>query len=46
VAFERPASKGYRNKEVAINKAEKHIKTQFTRIGVNSEDVKFEHTEK
>lgn len=45
VAFERPASKGYQNKEVAIDKAEEHIKTQFSRIGVDSEDVEFEHIE-
>lgn len=43
VAFERPVSRGYEDKDVAMDKAEEHIRTQFTRIGANSEDVEFEY---
>lgn len=45
VAFERPILKGYRSKEMATDEAKEHIKTQFTRIGVNSEEVEFEYIE-
>jgi len=37
VAFERPTMQGFEQREQAIEAAKTHIRTQFTRIGVDAE---------
>lgn len=45
VAFEQPKTKGYLDKQKAIQAAEEHIRTQFLRIGAEPQDVTFEYIE-
>jgi len=42
VAFETPMPRGFETRSQAIEAAEDHLKTQFARIGVNSESVTVE----
>ena len=42
VAFESPAPKGYETVEDALEGAAEHIRTQFSRIGVDREEVELE----
>ncbi len=40
IAFETPLPRGFDSKEVAIEAAKEHIKTQFVRIGLPKDSVK------
>ncbi|MDZ7689192.1 MAG: hypothetical protein U5J64_10875 [Halobacteriales archaeon] len=42
VAFESPTPKGYKTVEDALEGAAEHIRTQFSRIGVDSDEVSVE----
>ena len=42
VAFESPTPKGYETVEDALEGAAEHIRTQFARVGVDSEEVEVE----
>ena len=42
VAFESPTPKGYETVEDALEGAAEHIRTQFSRIGVDSDEVNIE----
>jgi hypothetical protein len=42
VAFETPLPRGFETKEAAIDAAKEHVRTQFARVGVPSEDVAVE----
>lgn len=42
VAFETPTTRGFETREAAIEAAEDHVRTQFARIGVDSDDVELE----
>jgi hypothetical protein len=42
IAFESPAPRGFETEEGAIEAAEEHIRTQYARIGVGSDDVEVE----
>jgi hypothetical protein len=42
VAFESPIARGFETRQQAVDAAEEHVKTQFARIGVDSEDVQIE----
>ena len=42
VAFESPMPRGFETRQQALDAADEHIKTQFARIGVDSETVKIE----
>lgn len=42
VAFESPRPKGYETVEDAVEGAKDHIRTQFARIGVDSDEVEIE----
>ncbi|WP_229113477.1 DUF7113 family protein [Halapricum desulfuricans] len=39
VAFESPSPRGFETREQAIEAAKDHVRTQFQRIGLDSEDV-------
>jgi len=39
VAFESPSPRGFETRERAIEAAKEHVRTQFQRIGLHSEDV-------
>lgn len=45
LAFEKPTTKGYSTRDEAIKSAEEHIKTQFSRIGAEPDEVNFEYVE-
>lgn len=42
VAFESPRPKGYETAEDALEGAAEHIRTQFARIGIDSDEVEIE----
>ncbi len=42
VAFESPSPRGYGSVEEALNSAEKHVRTQFARIGIKGDEVDVE----
>lgn len=42
IAFESPAPRGFGTEKAAIEAAEDHVRTQFARIGVDSDDVDLE----
>lgn len=42
IAFESPMPRGFDTRQQAVEAAEEHIKTQFARIGVDSESVDIE----
>jgi len=39
VAFESPAPRGFENREAALAAAKEHVRTQFARLGVDSDEV-------
>jgi hypothetical protein len=39
VAFESPAPQGFEHREAAIEAAKEHVRTQFARLGVDSDTV-------
>lgn len=45
VAFERPRTRGYDDRDKAIEAAKEHIRTQFSRIGADPKVVSFEYVE-
>lgn len=44
VAFEEPMPRGFDTKSAAIDAAKEHVRTQFARIGVDTDSVEFEVT--
>ena len=42
VAFETPTPRGYTSREEVLEGAKEHLRTQFARVGVPSEDVEIE----
>ena len=44
VAFEEPMGRGFDTREQALDAAKEHVRTQFARIGVDSEEVDIEVT--
>jgi hypothetical protein len=42
VAFETPTTRGFETREAALEAAEDHVRTQFARLGVDSDDVDVE----
>ena len=42
IAFESPMPRGFNTKERAVTAAKEHIKTQFSRIGLDPETVEIE----
>ena len=42
VAFESPTTRGFTDREAALSAAAEHVRTQFARIGVDSDDVEVE----
>jgi hypothetical protein len=42
IAFESPMPRGFDTREQAVESAKEHVKTQFSRIGVDPEDVDLE----
>lgn len=42
IAFESPTPRGYETLKDAVEAAEEHVRTQFARIGVDSDDVDVE----
>lgn len=42
VAFESPMPRGFESREQALDAAREHVRTQFVRLGVDSEDVAIE----
>lgn len=42
VAFESPMPRGFESRERALEAAEEHLRTQFSRIGVDPESVEIE----
>ncbi|WP_435075455.1 DUF7113 family protein [Halorubrum sp. HHNYT27] len=44
VAFEEPMSRGFDTRSAALDAAEEHVRTQFARIGVESDGVTVETT--
>ncbi len=44
VAFEEPMPRGFDTRDQAVAAAKEHIRTQFARIGVDSDDVVVEAT--
>ena len=42
IAFESPMPRGFETRQQALEAAEEHIKTQFARIGVDSDGVEIE----
>ena len=45
VAFESPMPRGFNTRERAIEAAKEHIRTQFSRIGLDTDDVEIELVE-
>ncbi len=45
VAFEEPLARGFENRDAAIAVASEHIRTQFARLGVDTEAVDIEVVE-
>ena len=45
VAFETPMAHGFETREVAIDGAREHLRTQFARVGVPESEVEIEVTE-
>lgn len=45
IAFESPMPRGFNTKERAVTAAKEHIKTQFSRIGLDPATVEIELTE-
>lgn len=45
VAFESPAPRGFDSYTAAVGAAEEHLRTQFVRIGVDSDRVEIDHLE-
>ncbi len=43
VAFESPLPRGFRTRREAVTAAHEHLRTQFARVGVESETVDIEH---
>lgn len=43
VAFESPAPRGFADRDRAIAAAEDHIRTQFSRLGIDESAVEIEH---
>ncbi len=43
VAFESPLPRGFRTRREAVAAAHEHLRTQFARVGVDSETVDIEH---
>ncbi|GAB6879940.1 hypothetical protein JCM17823_22140 [Halorubrum gandharaense] len=44
VAFEEPMARGFDTREQALDAAKEHVRTQFARIGVDSDEVDIEVT--
>ncbi|OYR84288.1 hypothetical protein DJ71_09125, partial [Halorubrum sp. E3] len=44
VAFEEPMPRGFDTRDQALDAAEEHVRTQFARIGVDSDAVEIEVT--
>ncbi len=44
VAFEEPMPRGFDTKSAALDAAKEHVRTQFARIGVDSDSVEMEVT--
>ena len=42
VAFESPMPRGFENREAALTAAKEHLRTQFVRLGVDSDTVEIE----
>jgi hypothetical protein len=42
IAFESPVPRGFETEEEALDEAEEHVRTQFARIGVDSDEVDVE----
>ena len=42
VAFDTPMPRGFDTREQALDAAKEHIRTQFARVGVDSDDVRIE----
>jgi len=42
VAFETPTTRGFETREAAVEAATEHVRTQFARLGVDSDDVEVE----
>ncbi|ELZ29263.1 hypothetical protein C475_03564 [Halosimplex carlsbadense 2-9-1] len=42
VAFEAPTARGFDTRETALDAAKEHVRTQFARLGLASEDVEIE----
>ena len=42
IAFESPLPRGFDTREQAVEAAEEHVRTQFSRIGVDPDDVEIE----
>jgi len=45
VAFESPMPRGFDTREQAVEAAREHVRTQFSRVGVDPEDVELEIVE-
>ena len=45
VAFEAPISRGFETRDAAIDAAKEHVRTQFVRLGLDSDDVEIEVVE-
>lgn len=45
VAFETPTTRGFETRDAAIEAATEHVRTQFARIGVPSDEVEIELVE-
>ncbi|AHG04661.1 hypothetical protein HALDL1_14475 [Halobacterium sp. DL1] len=42
LAFESPMPRGFETREVALDAAREHVRTQFARIGIDPDDVEIE----
>jgi hypothetical protein len=42
IAFESPSPRGFETEKKAVEAAEDHVRTQFARIGVDTDDVSLE----
>jgi len=45
VAFESPTTRGFKTREDAVEAATDHVRTQFARLGVDSDEVEIETVE-
>jgi len=45
VAFESPTTRGFETREDAVEAATDHVRTQFARLGVDSDEVEIETVE-